>query len=175
MTPAAAVGTVMTMGMTMQQRLCILYETYLTPPRPERLPQGTWYKGFVFYSGNRRAAKFDNLPGDDSKREIPLEHIAAPSCRSLQGINGNVLSVEQMKNCRNVRYIVPKPQNWEAEESDTLFEQDSLFFLSGESNGSNLGAGNSFIPWRSFHPPRHGVHEIMTSWEHIDEGCEVRA
>jgi hypothetical protein len=79
-----------------------------------------------------------------------------------------------MKNCRNVRYVVSKPGNWKPEESDRLFEQNSLFYLSGESNGTNLGAGGYFMPWRSFHPPRHGLHEIMTSWERIDEGCEVR-
>jgi hypothetical protein len=105
--------------------------------------------------------------------KIPPEHIASPTCRSLRGINGHVLSLAQMKNCRNVRFLVPKPLNWTTDVSEKLLEESSLFYLSGESNGSNFGVDGHFQPWRPFYPPRHGLHELRTNWEFIGEGCDV--
>ncbi|EEU37842.1 uncharacterized protein NECHADRAFT_88314 [Fusarium vanettenii 77-13-4] len=104
--------------------------------------------------------------------KIPPEHIASATCRSLRGINGHVLSLAQMKNCRNVRLLIPKPSNWMTDVSEQLLEESSLFYLSGESNGSNLGVDGNFQPWRSFYPPRHGLHELRTNWEMISEGCD---
>ncbi|KAJ3529017.1 hypothetical protein NM208_g9949 [Fusarium decemcellulare] len=140
------------------------------PPKPERLPHGTWHKGFVYYTGNRKGPQMETLPrGSISKF---TEHIASPACRSLRGINGHVLSLAQMKNCRNVRFLVPKPSHWRTDVSEQLLEESSLFYLSGESNGSNSCVGRYYQAWRSFYPPRHGLHELITSWDLIGEGCD---
>ncbi|SPJ72255.1 uncharacterized protein FTOL_01983 [Fusarium torulosum] len=142
------------------------------PPRPQRLPHGTWHNGRVYYTVNRQSDTQDPFPGDnDAAPYVPPEHIAAPSCQSLQGINGHALTVEQMKNCRNVRFLLPKPTGLTAEASDELLEQDSLLFISGESNGSTLSGGRTARVWRSFHPPRHGMHEMKTSWAFVESGC----
>ncbi|KAH7183345.1 uncharacterized protein B0J16DRAFT_163720 [Fusarium flagelliforme] len=138
-------------------------------PRPERLPHGTWYNNKVFYTGTREAPLLCDFPEQDG-RKIPHEHIASPSCQSLRGINGHVLSVEQIKNCRNSRLIIPKRANWELGAEDELLEKDSLFFLSGETNGSNAAQGNHWTAWRSFYPSRHGVQELTTTWDCINNG-----
>ncbi|KAK6827250.1 hypothetical protein PG987_010591 [Apiospora arundinis] len=139
------------------------------PPLPDRLPHGTWHNGTLYYSGNRSGPHTEYLL--DVWQKMPLEHIASPSCQSSQGINGHVLSLAQMKNCRNIRFLVPKPPDWRPDTSDRLLEEGSLFYLSGESNGSNWNAG-CFQLWRSFYPPRHGLYEISTSWEMIEVGCD---
>ncbi|KAH7262871.1 hypothetical protein BKA59DRAFT_449089 [Fusarium tricinctum] len=142
------------------------------PPRPQRLPQGTWHNGRVYYTVNRHSNTQDPFPGDNEAAPyVPPEHIAAPSCQSLQGINGHALTVEQMKNCRSVRFLLPKPARLMAEASDELLEQDSLLFISGESNGSNSAAGKTVRVWRSFYPPRHGLREMITGWEFVEVGC----
>ncbi|KAI6767627.1 hypothetical protein HG530_005636 [Fusarium avenaceum] len=142
------------------------------PPRPQRLPHGTWHNGRVYYTVNRHSDNQDSFPGDDEAAPyVPREHIAAPSCQSLQGINGHALTVEQMKNCRNVRFLLPKPAGLTAEASDELLEKDSLLFISGESNGSTLAAGKTARVWRSFYPPRHGLHELRTGWAFVEVGC----
>lgn len=143
-------------------------------PLPERLPHGTWHNGYAYYAGNRKQTHILYLPNAGSPN-VPPEHIASSSCQSFQGINGHVLSVAQMKNCRNVRFLVHKPTHWTADASDQIFEASSttLFCLSGESNGSNMNESNYFRPWHSLYPPRHGVKEICTSWEYIGEGCNV--
>ncbi|KAM0191677.1 hypothetical protein ACHAPA_008302 [Fusarium lateritium] len=142
------------------------------PPRPKRLPHGTWHNGRVYHTINRQSDTQDPFPGDNEAAPyVPPEHIAAPSCQSLQGINGHVLTVEQMKNCRNVRFLLPKPTGLTAEVSDELLEQDSLLFITGESNGSTLAAGQTVRVWRSFYPPRHGIHEMRTGWAFVEVGC----
>jgi len=141
-------------------------------PRPERLPHGTWYNNKVFYTGTREAPLLLDFPEQDG-RKIPLEHIASPSCQSLRGINGHVLSVEQMKNCRNLRLILPKQANWELGAEDELLEKDSLFFVTGETNGSSATQGNHWAGWRSFYPSRHGVQELTTNWESVNVGVVV--
>ncbi|KAF5679428.1 heterokaryon incompatibility protein het-6 [Fusarium heterosporum] len=141
------------------------------PEWPERLPHGTWHSRRVYYTGDRESVQRGFFPEADGKPYVPTEHVAAPSCRSLLGINGNVLSVQQMKNCRNVRFLIPKPPGWQAEETDEVFEKDSKFCISGESNGSTLTVHKNFQSWRSFYPPRHGIHELSTSWEFVDYGC----
>ncbi|KAF9778517.1 hypothetical protein IL306_003969 [Fusarium sp. DS 682] len=113
------------------------------PPLPERLPHGTWHNGFSYYAGDRKHPQKWPLfcRGSDPDRPLgAVEHIASPSCQSLQGINGQILSVAQMKNCRNVRYLVPKSPGWKADGSDQLLEGSSsnLFYVSGESSGSNM-------------------------------------
>ncbi|KAF5011909.1 hypothetical protein FDECE_2005 [Fusarium decemcellulare] len=140
------------------------------PPKPERLPHGTWHKGFVYYTGNRKGPQIETLPRSSISKFT--EHIASPACRSLRGINGHVLSLAQMKNCRNVRFLVPKPPHWRTDVSERLLEESSLFYLSGESNGSNPCVGRYYQAWRSFYPPRHGLHELNTSWDLIGEGCD---
>ncbi|KAJ4138515.1 hypothetical protein NW768_002350 [Fusarium equiseti] len=138
-------------------------------PRPERLPHGTWYNNKVFYTGTREAPLLTDFPEQDG-RKVPFEHIASPSCQSLRGINGHVLSLEQMKSCRNLRLILPKQANWELGAEDELLEKDSLFFITGETNGSSATQGNSWAGWRSFYPSRHGVQELTTNWESINVG-----
>ncbi|KAF4997562.1 hypothetical protein FGRMN_3767 [Fusarium graminum] len=141
------------------------------PEWPERLPHGTWHSRRVYYTGDRSSVQRGFFPEADGKPYVPTEHIAAPSCRSLLGINGHVLSVQQMKNCRNVRFLIPKPQGWHAEADDEIFEEDSKFYISGESNGSTLYVHKNFQSWRSFYPPRHELHELRTNWEFVDYGC----
>ncbi|CZR49868.1 uncharacterized protein FPRO_16075 [Fusarium proliferatum ET1] len=139
---------------------------------PDRLPHGTWRNGLAYYTGDRQhPEKWSLLSLDDSN--VPLEHIASLSCQSLQGINGHVLSVAQMKNCRNVRFLVPKPSMWKADLSDQLFDgsSDNLFYVSGESSGSNMIEGRRFRGIHSLYPPRHGLKDISTSWVYVDEGC----
>ncbi|KAF5672658.1 pisatin demethylase cytochrome P450 [Fusarium circinatum] len=141
---------------------------------PDRLPHGTWHNGLAYYTGDRKhPEKWSLLSPDDSN--VPSEHIASPSCQSLQGINGHVLSVAQMKNCRNVRFLVPKPSMWKADLSDQLLEgsSDNLFYVSGESSGSNMIEGRRFRGIHSLYPPRHGLKDISTSWVYVDEGCMV--
>ncbi|KAF5987672.1 hypothetical protein FCOIX_885 [Fusarium coicis] len=115
------------------------------PQFPDRLPHGTWHNGLAYYTGDRQHPQKWSLLGLGHSN-APPEHIASPSCQSMQGINGHVLSVAQMKNCRNVRYLVPKPSNWKADISDQLLEGgcDNLFYVSGESNGSNMIESRNF-------------------------------
>ncbi|KAI1017205.1 hypothetical protein LB505_002028 [Fusarium chuoi] len=148
--------------------LADLYET----PFPDRLPHGTWHNGLAYYTGDRQhPQKWSLLSLDHSN--VPPEHIASPSCQSLQGVNGHVLSVAQMKNCRNIRYLVPKSSSWKADSSDQLLEasRDNLFYVSGESNGSNMIESRNFRGIHSLYPPRHGLKEISTSWVFVSEGC----
>ncbi|KAF5571497.1 hypothetical protein FPANT_13535 [Fusarium pseudoanthophilum] len=99
------------------------------PQFPDRLPHGTWHNGLAYYTGDRQHPQKWSLLGLGHSN-APPEHIASPLCQSMQGINGHVLSVAQMKNCRNIRYLVPKPSNWKADSSDQLLEGSSgnLFY-----------------------------------------------
>ncbi|KAG5782521.1 hypothetical protein H9Q73_003822 [Fusarium xylarioides] len=136
------------------------------PQFPDRLPHGTWHNGLAYYTGDRQhPQKWSLLSLDHSN--APPEHIASPSCQSMQGINGHVLSVAQMKTCRNIRYLVPKSSSWKADSSDQLLEggRDNLFYVSGESNGSNMIESRNFRGIHSVYPPRHRLKEISTSWE----------
>ncbi|KAI1032768.1 hypothetical protein LB504_006235 [Fusarium proliferatum] len=151
-----------------QYPLADLYEI----PFPDRLPHGTWHNGLAYYTGDRQhSQKWSLLSPDHSN--VPPEHIASPSCQNLQGINGHVLSVAQMKNCRNIRYLVPKSSSWKADSSDQLLEasRDNLLYVSGESNGSNMTESRNFRGTHSLYPPRHGLKEISTSWVYVSEGC----
>ncbi|KAF5618352.1 hypothetical protein F52700_12301 [Fusarium sp. NRRL 52700] len=151
-----------------QYPLTDLYDS----PFPDRLPHGTWHKGIAYYTGDRKHPRLWPLRSPDHTN-VPPEHIASPSCQSLQGINGHVLSVAQMKNCRNVRFLVPKPSSWKADSSDQLLEgsSDALFYVSGESSGSNMTESRHFRGHHSLFPPRHGLKDIITSWEYVGEGC----
>ncbi|EWG50059.1 hypothetical protein FVEG_09391 [Fusarium verticillioides 7600] len=139
---------------------------------PDRLPHGTWHNGLAYYTGDRQHPQKWSLLGLGHSN-APPEHIASPSCQSMQGINGHALSVAQMKNCRNIRYLVPKPSNWKADSSDQLLEgsRDNMFYVSGESNGSNMIESRNFRGIHSIYPPRHGLKEISTSWLFVTEGC----
>ncbi|KAG8670483.1 hypothetical protein FPOAC2_09839 [Fusarium poae] len=137
--------------------------------RPERLPNGTWYNNKVYYTGNRQDPIIGDFPGE-GEQKVPPEHIASPSCQSLRGINGHRLSLEQMKNCRNVRFLIPKSRNDENLCDDKLMERGSLFCLSGESNGSNVVQGGHWVTWKSFYPPRHGIQELRCDWQMVNEG-----
>ncbi|CAN9146214.1 unnamed protein product [Alternaria alternata] len=127
------------------------------PPQPRHLPHGTLRNGYMYtreWEGPRYLGGLLPKQACGSYR-LPLEHIAAPSCQSLQGINGHFLSVEQMKGCRNHRFLLAKPPDWQADESDNIFERGSSFVLSGESNGSYLSPVAPYV-----YPPRYGVDKV---------------
>ncbi|KAI7769308.1 hypothetical protein LZL87_011838 [Fusarium oxysporum] len=73
-----------------------LSDLYASPDL-DRLPHGTWHNGRAYYSGNRKYPQSWSLQTINHSNVLP-EHIASPSCQSLQGISGHVLSVAQMKN-----------------------------------------------------------------------------
>ncbi|KAH7549011.1 hypothetical protein BM1_10784 [Bipolaris maydis] len=102
---------------------------------------------------------------------FPLEHIASPTCQSVQGINGHKLSVAEMKGCRNHRFLLPKPSHWvppdwKPEAVDNIFEKDSLFVLSGEANGSYESMAGQFV-----YPPRYGLDRVPVSANSANKGC----
>lgn len=100
--------------------------------------------------------------------KLPLEHIAAPFCQSLQGINGHMLNVEEMKGCRNHRYLLAKPANWQADESDSILEYSSSFVMSGESSRSYVSPVAPYV-----YPPRYGV-DLVNCWNlYVNSGCNV--
>jgi hypothetical protein len=140
------------------------------PPLPRHLPHGTLRNGYMYtreWEGPRYLGDLLAKQACGSYR-MPLEHIAAPSCQSLQGINGHFLSVEQMKGCRNHRFLLAKPPNWQADESDNIFERGSSFVLSGESNGSYLSPVAPYV-----YPPRYGVDKVDCWTLYINDGCNV--
>ncbi|KAL6914776.1 hypothetical protein FSST1_012536 [Fusarium sambucinum] len=140
-------------------------------PQPERLPNGTWYNNKIYHTGNRKSPTLADFPGE-GEHKVPPEHIASPSCQTLRGINGHRLSLRQMKNCRNVRFVMPKPHNFRAGVDVRLMEKDSFFCLSGESNGSNVLEGRYWISWKAFYPPRYGFRELKCDWPMINEGVD---
>jgi hypothetical protein len=140
------------------------------PPLPRHLPHGTLRNGYMYAReqiGPQYLGGFLQKQACGSYR-LPLEHIAAPSCQSLQGINGHVLSAEEMKGCRNHRFLLAKPPIWQADESDSIFESDSSFVLSGESNGSYI---SPVVPYA--YPPRYGVDRVHCWTLYANEGCNV--
>lgn len=142
-----------------------LSELYQPPP-PKRLPRGTWRDGFIYYGDGVGVRVWKSAFGGLT---APPEHVAFPSCQSLQGINGNVSSVAQMKNCRNHRFLVARPTQRKAEVDDQLFEASSLFCLTGESNGSYA------FMHRYFYPPRYGLRDITVACDMLNEPCDVRS
>lgn len=143
------------------------------PEPPERLPHGSWHDGSIYYGGDCHRPNRRYFGSAFWRLKAPPEHIAASSCQNVQGINGHALSLAQMKNCRNIRFLMPKPSNWTLEASDQLLEESSLFYLSGETNGSNASAGRVFRAWRPFYPVRHGLQELHMDWLNVGEGCNV--
>ncbi|CAG9991801.1 unnamed protein product [Clonostachys byssicola] len=136
------------------------------PPFPKRLPYGTWRSPRMY----TRAEWGDYMPNhfqrlDYSTFRAPPEHIAAPSCRSVQGVNGNVLSHAEMKGCRNHRFLLAKPLAAKLEASDQIFEKDSIFILTGEANGSKAGMA------RPVYPRRHGLHILELNTDSANSGC----
>ncbi|CAG9942611.1 unnamed protein product [Clonostachys rosea f. rosea IK726] len=143
------------------------------PEPPERLPHGSWHDGSIYYGGDCHRPNRRYFGSAFWRLKAPPEHIAASSCQNVQGINGHALSLTQMKNCRNIRFLIPKPSNWTLEASDQLLEESSLFYLSGETNGSNASAGGMFRAWRPFYPVRHGLQELRMDWLNVGEGCNA--
>jgi hypothetical protein len=120
-------------------------------PSRKHTPHNTWDQGI-------------RSIGDRSWQSLTVykqdEHIASPSCQSIRGINGHRLSVAEMKNCRNHRFLLAKPTHytppdWNPETVDEIFEENSSFVLSGESNGSCGESRDHFAC-----PPRYGVDDI---------------
>jgi hypothetical protein len=140
------------------------------PPLPRHLPHGTIHKGFLHTRRQELqflAEPFLSKQACGSYR-LPLEHIAAPSCQSIQGINGHVLSVAEMKGCRNHRFLLAKPMHWQADESDSIFEYGSLFVLSGESNGSYISPVDPYV-----YPPRYSADRVNCCNLYVNSGCNV--
>lgn len=146
-----------------------LRELY-APPQPRHLPHGTLRNGYMYTREQQGPQYLGNLlqKQDCGSYTLPLEHIAAPSCQSLQGINGHMLSAEQMKGCRNHRFLLAKPVHWQADESDNIFEYGSSFVLSGESNGSYISPVQPYV-----YPPRYGVDRLHCWTLYINDGCNV--
>lgn len=134
-------------------------------PSTKHTPHDTWDRGIR----STRDRSWQSLTA--YKQD---EHIASPSCRSIQGINGHKLSVVEMKNCRNHRFLLAKPTHytppdWNSETVDKIFEENSLFVLSGESNGSD-----GEFDCHSIHPPRYGVNNYTVgTGGSPNDGCNV--
>ncbi|KAF5533012.1 hypothetical protein FMEXI_12095 [Fusarium mexicanum] len=141
-----------------------LHEIYVRP-FPKRLPYGTWRSPYMYArsGSDYMPSHFQRL--DYSSFRAPPEHIAAPSCRSVQGVNGNVLSHIDMKGCRNHRFLLAKASDAKLERSDQIFEKDSMFVLTGEANGSYAGMS------RSMYPRRHGLHIMKLHTDLVNFGC----
>ncbi|EMD62245.1 hypothetical protein COCSADRAFT_94946, partial [Bipolaris sorokiniana ND90Pr] len=137
-------------------------------------PHGTWdVDGRYLYVRDRRFRYLKDMLQDQEHGppRFPLEHIASPSCESVQGINGRKLSVAEMKGCRNHRFLMPRPfhrvpPNWKLEAADNLFEKDSLFVLSGEANGSYGSMAGQYA-----YPPRYGIGRVPVLAEIVNKGC----
>lgn len=144
-----------------------LREMYSPPSNYHK--HGTWCNGFL-YTRDGLSMELRDMLEDQAcgSPRLPLEHIASPSCQSLQGINGHALSVAEMKNCRNHRFLLAKPPNWERETTDDIFEADSLFVLSGESNGSYASGAGRFV-----YPPQHGLDRVGVWTDFVNDGCNV--
>ena len=87
------------------------------------------------------------------------EHIAGPRCATYMGYSGHRISVEEMKGCRAIQFLVKKTSNWETEDDDQQFEIESDYFLTGTVNG---------LPHETpldLSPTRHGIDSI--SYENI--------
>ena len=87
------------------------------------------------------------------------EHVAGPGCASYQGYSGHRISVEEMKGCRAIQFLVKKTSDWETEDDDQKFEIESDYFLTGTGNG---------LPDETLlnlSPTRHGIDSI--SYENI--------
>lgn len=139
-----------------------LSEIYVSP-QPERQPHGTWRDGLIFSRGPDSSQAREPMAWAFQGSRAPLEHIAARTCQSLQGINGHVLSLAEMKNCRNHRFLLPKPLNWTStEDADKSLEDGNLFFLTGESNGSD------HFMYRYFYPARHGLSQITVNCDSLN-------
>lgn len=150
-----------------------------SPEPPTHLPHGTWLNGYVHSRDygremlhqvvERNTSDYWCNPPDLTVLTVPAEHIAAPSCQSLQGINGHVLSAEEMKNCRTHRFLLAKPPHWQADLNDQIFENSNMFVLSGEANGSYTTSQHKYP---AVYPPRYDAAKIpMTA--NPNYGCNV--
>ena len=124
----------------------------------------------LLYSRNHSYQRFVLVEDEADVHWLPLEHIASPSCQNVHGINGHELSVAEMKNCRTHRFLIPKPTYWKGEAADGIFENDSWFMLSGESNGSYKSSEGHFV-----YPPRYGLDRVKTDATPLrdNNGCNV--
>ncbi|EUC27423.1 hypothetical protein COCCADRAFT_111743 [Bipolaris zeicola 26-R-13] len=144
------------------------------PPLKGYPPHGTWdVDGRYLYTRDRRFQYLKDRLQDQEHGppRFPLEHIASPTCQSVQGINGNKLSVAEMKGCRNHRFLLPRPSHWvppdwKPEAVDGIFEKDSLFVLSGEANGSYASMAGQFV-----YPPRYGLDRVPVSADTANQDC----
>ncbi|KAH8170044.1 hypothetical protein LIA77_10588 [Sarocladium implicatum] len=146
-----------------------LSEIYV-PPQPERQPHGTWRDGLIFSRGPDGSQATETMTWAFRESRAPLEHIASRTCQSLQGINGHVLSLAEMKSCRNHRFLVPKPLNWTSTEvADKFLEDGNLFYLTGESNGSD------HFMYRYLYPARHGLGQMVVNCDslNVDDGFDT--
>ena len=137
-------------------------EMYVSP-QPERQPHGTWRDGLIFSKGPDGSQTMETMTWAFRDSRAPLEHIASRTCQSLQGINGHILGLAEMKNCRNHRFLLPKPLNWTSTVvADEFLEDGNLFYLTGESNGSD------HFMYRYLYPARHGLSQIIVNCDALN-------
>lgn len=149
---------------SIRNALCEMY-----CPSSNHHRHGTWCNGLLYTRDGLIMNLKDMLQRQAcGPPELPLEHIAAPSCRSLQGINGHVLSMAEMKSCRNHRFLLAKSPDHQG-TTDSIFEANGLFVLSGESNGSYASGAGRYV-----YPPRHGLDRVGVWTDFVNDGCNVR-
>jgi hypothetical protein len=72
--------------------------------------------------------------------------------------------------CSGNEKLPDPPIYWEREATDDILENDSLFMLSGESNGSYKSSKGHFV-----YPPRCGLDRIKVDALNVNRGCNVSA
>lgn len=86
------------------------------------------------------------------------EHIAGPGCCSSHGYSGCRISLEEMRGCRAVQCLAPKPADWEPEPDDEDFELEADCFLTG------IGDGSPYVDaLENLVPVRHKVDNLWIS------------
>jgi hypothetical protein len=62
------------------------------------------------------------------------EHIAGPGCKHRSGYSGHCVTSQEMRGCKTIQCLAPKPANWKPEPDDLEVEQTSRYFLTGISD-----------------------------------------
>lgn len=93
---------------------------------------------------------WDEDPSAQDPMVEQYEHIAGPQCQNLAGYHGDKITVEEMRGCNTVQFLVKKQQSWVPSDSDLEFEGHSGWYLTGISEGS-------YKEECRFLPVRHGT------------------
>jgi hypothetical protein len=62
------------------------------------------------------------------------EHIAGTACKCKSGYSGDRVTAQEMRSCKTLQCLVPKPADWKSEPDDLEVERTSRFFLTGISD-----------------------------------------